>query len=116
MKLSEIKGARALTVLADLIDPMSEIIQDEQFKALLKTKEKAKIAKYLLTNHNTNVIKVLALINGEDPATYEPSLLSLPLMLIELMNDPDVINLFGSQDQTTESASSGPAMENTEAK
>lgn len=116
MKLSEIKGTRALTVLADLIDPMSEIIQDEQFKALLKTKEKAKIAKYLLTNHNTNVIKVLALINGEDPATYEPSLLSLPLMLIELMNDPDVINLFGSQDQTTESASSGPATENTEAK
>ena len=116
MKLSEIKGKRALAVLADLIDPVSEIIKDENFKALLKTKEKASIAKYLLTNHDKNVIKILALVNNEDPETYEPNLLSLPLMLLDLMNDPDVINLFGSQDQTTEFASSGPAMENTEAK
>jgi len=116
MKLSEIKGKEALTVLADLIDPVSEIIKDEKFKALLKTKEKGSIAKYLLTNHDKNVIKILALVNGEDPETYEPNLLSLPLMLLDLMNDPDVINLFGSQDQTKESASSGPATENTEAK
>jgi len=116
MKLSEIKGERALEVIADLMDPVTEIISDAAFKDAVKNGTKGDAIKYLLKNHQRNVITILALIQGEDPATYEPSLVSLPLLLMDLLNDPDVSSLFGLQSQSTHVASSGSATENTEAK
>ena len=107
MKLSEIKGERALEVLADLIDPVAEMVQDEGFKAVARSGSRMDVAKYLLKSHGKNVIKVLALINGEDPTTYEPTLVQLPIMVLELFEDPDVNRLFGLQSQTEQLASSG---------
>lgn len=116
MKISEIKGERALEVIADLIDPITEMVKDTGFKDTIDNGDRVAVAKYLLKNHSKNVLTVLALINEEDPDTYKPSLIAIPKMLLDLFNDPDVMSLFGLQDQNTELASSGPAMENTEAK
>lgn len=115
MKLSEIKGERALEVLADLIDPIKELLQDEKLKEMRSESNKLDIVKYLLKNHQKDVLTILALINGENPETYEPSILTLPVMVMDFINDPDVAGLFGLRSQTTELASSGSAMENTEA-
>ena len=117
MKLSEIKGERALDVIADLIDPVGRLLQDDQFKEIAQDKKRPRTdtIKYLLKEHKKTVIEILAVINGEDPKTYEPSLLSLPMMLMDLIDDPDVAILFGLQGQTTELASTGPATESTEA-
>lgn len=115
MKLSEIKGERALEVLAELIDPIAEMVQDEGFKNVARAGDKMCVVKYLLKSHGKNVIKVLALINGEDPNTYEPTLLQLPMMVLELFEDPDVNRLFGLQSQTDQLASSGSVTENIEA-
>ena len=116
MKLSEIKGEKALEVVADLIDPVGRLMQDEKFKEYIDSDSKLELIKYLLKNHKKDVLEILALLNGEDPKTYEPTLLSLPKMLMDLLSDPDVMSLFGSQDQNTELASFGPATENIEAK
>ena len=115
MKLSEIKGEHALEVLADIMDPVGEMVKDEGFKNVARSGDRIATVKYLLKSHGKNVIKILALINGEDPKTYEPTLVQLPLMVMELFEDPDVIRLFGLQEQSTVSASSGPATENIEA-
>lgn len=115
MKISEIKGERALEVIADLIDPISEMLKDEEFKAVVKSDDRTKAIKYLLKTHKRNVLIILALINGENPDTYEPTLVSLPVMLMDLLNDPDVAILFGLQSQNTVTASFGSATENTEA-
>lgn len=115
MKLSEIKGERALEVLADLIDPIAEMVQDEGFKEVARAGDKMGVVKYLLKSHGKNVIKVLALINGENPDTYEPTLVQLPIMVLELFEDPDVTRLFGLQSQTEQLASSGSVTENIEA-
>lgn len=115
MKLSEIKGERALAVIADLIDPVGEMVQDKGFKAVIDSGDKLAVVKYLLKSHSKNVIKVLALINDEDPETYEPTLIQLPMMVMELFEDPDVMRLFGLRSQNTELASSGSATVNTEA-
>lgn len=115
MKLSEIKGERALDVIADLIEPVSVMVQDEEFKLIIRSGDKIKVVKYLLKEHKREILQMLALINGEDPETYEPTLIQLPMMVMELFDDPDVMNLFGLQDQSKELASSGPATENTEA-
>ena len=97
------------------MDPVGEMVKDDKFKNIARSGDRLAAVKYLLKSHGKNVIKVLALINDEDPKTYEPTLIQLPMMVMELFEDPDVIRLFGLQEQNTVSASSGPAMENTEA-
>jgi len=115
MKLSEIKGERALEVIADLIDPISRLLKDDMFKKKVQGDNRLDAVKYLLKNHQRDVIEILALINDADPKTYAPSLIELPMMLMDLLSDPDVMSLFGSQSQTTHLASTGSVTENTEA-
>lgn len=115
MKLSEIKGEKAMEVLADLIDPIKELATDKQFKEKISAGDKLEAIKYLLKNQSKTIVTVLAVINGEDPDKYEPNLLTLPVTLMDFFNDPMVMDLFGLQSQTPEKTSSGSATENTEA-
>lgn len=115
MKLQDIKGEKALIILADLIDPIKELSGDAVFRKMLDG-DKLEAVKYLLKNHTSTIVKVLAILNEEDPNTYEPNLLTLPVMLLDFFNDPIVTELFGLQSQTDQSASSGSVTENTEAK
>ena len=114
MKLAEIRGEKAIEVLADLIDPIRELASDKVFIAKL-TADKLDGIKYLLKSHSKTIITILAILEGEDPDIYQPNLLSLPVALLDFFNDPTVADLFGLQSQTTDKTSSGSAMENTEA-
>ncbi len=100
MKLSEIKGERALDVLADLMEPISIICADAEIRAAAESgKPKLLICKMLLKAHKKQVIEILAILDGENPASYEINLLTLPAKLLEILNDPDVESLFTSQGQ-----------------
>lgn len=99
MKLSDIKGERALDVIADLIDPVAEILGDKEISAALQSgKAHAKAIKLALKNHKRAVLDMMAAIDGEDPETYQPSLFVLPKRLLDLLNDPEVQQLFESQE------------------
>ena len=99
MKLSDIKGERALDVLADLIDPVAEILGDKEIsEALQSGKAPAKAIKLALKNHKRAVLDMMAAIDGEDPETYQPSLFVLPKRILDLLNDPEVQQLFASQE------------------
>lgn len=103
MKLSDYKGEAALDLLADLMEPMVEIIGDDTFKDMVRGGEdRLKIAKHLLKKHKKPILTVMALIEGENPDNYEPNVLSIPLKLIELINDPDIVALFTVQGQKTD--------------
>lgn len=115
MKLSEIKGEQALDVLADLIEPASEIMTDEVVRACARSGNKLKAIKMAIKNHKRAVIAILAALDGvEDVDSYEVNVLTLPAKFVEIFNDPDVMSLFTSQGQKTEKTSSGSATENTE--
>lgn len=117
MKLSEIKGEAAIDVLADLIDPMSEIISDKEIETLFKMNApKLKLVKTALKKHKKEVIEILAVLDGESPETYDVNIVTLPLKVLELLNDPMVANLFQSQGQKNQEEHSGSAMGNTEGK
>lgn len=106
MKLSEIKGERALEVLADLIEPVAEILGDKEIVAALQSgKAPAKAIKLALKNHKKAVLAMMAAIDGEDPETYQPSLFVLPKRLLDLLNDPEVQKLFASQETTSDGIS-----------
>lgn len=93
-KISEIKGEEAIDILAELIDPIGEIAADKDFIELARGGERTGAVKKALKDHKKSVITILALLDGEDPATYQPSLVSLPMKLLELLNDPDLQLLF----------------------
>lgn len=116
MKLSEIKGERALDLLVELIDPVTLILADEEIVKMYKSKlPNILLVKKLIADHKKEVLTILALLNEEDPETYEPSLIVLPKMLLDLVNDKELMDLFHSQDQMTGNESSGSAMETIKA-
>ena len=115
MKLSDIEGEQAIDVLADLLEPASEIMTDKEFVSTFRTGDKLKAISRALKNHKQAVIAILAITDGADPKTYKPKLLTLPAKLLELLNDPEIIGLFQSQGQE-DKTSSGSATVNIEAK
>lgn len=93
MKISEIKGEKAIEVLAEIVEPVTTILNDEEVRG---AEERTKAVTIALMKYPKEVIKIMALLEGEDPETYEPSLLSLPKKMIEILEDEEVQGLFTS--------------------
>lgn len=114
MRLSEIRGERALDALADLIDPVSIIAQDREIRLAIQNGNNNFAIKQGLKKHKKEVMQILAILDGEDVETYSPNILTVPTKLLEILNDPDLASLFQSQGQIM-NTSSGSVTENTEA-
>jgi len=115
MKTSDIRGEAALDVLADIMEPASKILGDNDFKETVKSgTSNLQIVRVLLKSHKHEVLEILAYLDGEDPATYSPSIFAIPKKLMELMQDEDLMSLFTSESQKEEETSSGSATETTE--
>lgn len=136
MRLSDFKGEEALDVLADIIEPMTYILADEDIQKMKAEEQKRReeairnktpfrstpLIKYVtpaIKNHKPEIIQILARLNNQTPEEYtaDLSLATLPLQVLEFINDPEIQKFFTSQSQspTEQSASSGSVMENTEA-
>lgn len=113
-KLSEIKGEDAMDVLADLIEPLSEFATDKTFIAMVRANKRMPAIQYALKTHKKALIRALAIIEGENPDDYNPSILKLPAMLVELFNDPELIALFPSAEPVTSSGSVTESIEDEE--
>lgn len=117
MKLSEYKGEQALDMLADLIEPAAAIMADKEIANSVRANlPKIKIVKMAIKNHKSEVIEILAILDGEDPKEYaaKVTLFTLPAKLLEIFNDPKLMSLFTLQGQRTDETTSGSATESTE--
>ena len=126
MRLSDIKGDRVFDVIADIIDPIANIASDETASAIFKREklpegmtaksflmERArKAVPALLKGHKSDIITVLATIEGISANKYRASLTLAKLMqdTAELLTDEAFGELFISAQSGT---SSGSAQENT---
>lgn len=105
MKLGELKGERAVEVIAELIEPIANLAID--FPNFRITKEDRKEGEsdrdvtvrvfkekipLLLRTHKSDVLKILCTVNGSDPD--ELSVIDIIKGVIELTNDQDFLNLF----------------------
>lgn len=122
MRLSEFKGEDAIDVLADIIEPVSEIVGDEEIKKAIsgegnKTKI-ASIVKLALKKHTHAVLEVLARCENKSYEEYVEtvSVFTLPLKALEIFNDKELVSFFQSQLGMKTDESSGSATENIEAK
>lgn len=110
MKLSDYKGEDALDLLADILEPAMEIISDKRISEATKGEmSRGALVKLIVKNHKTAILTIMALIQGEDPATYKPDVLTLTANLMELLSDEAFTELFQSQGQKLADLHSGPA-------
>ena len=113
MKLSEYQGEAALDILADMIEPAGEIMSDKEIGDVFK-KNRFRAIGLAIKKHKKAVMQILATIDGVPVDEYKCNVFTLPVKILELLNDPDLIQLFTYQGQTGDANSSGSASENTE--
>ena len=113
MKLSEYHGEAALDVLADLIEPAGEIMSDKEIGDAFK-ENRFKAIGIAIRNHKKAVIQIMAAMDGVPVEEYKCNVFTLPVKILELLNDPALVQLFTYQGQTGDANSSGSASENTE--
>lgn len=110
MKLSEIKGDRVFDVIADIIEPVATIAQDEEAMALFDSSDKPeemtgwewfverakKAVPVLMKKYKTELSTILAVVNDEDVDEYVKNL-SVPKLfanVIDLVTDSEFISFF----------------------
>ena len=113
MKLSEYQGEAALDILADLIEPAGEIMSDKQIGDVFK-ENRFKAIGLAIKNHKKAVMQIMATMDGVPVDEYKCNVFSLPVKILEILNDPDLVQLFTYQGQTGDAKSSGSASENIE--
>lgn len=112
--LAEIKGDDALDLIADLLEPATEIMSDKKVKTAYYTKNKASAIKVAIKEHKQAVKLILAALEEQDPQTYEPSVEDIIKGALKIINDPALEDLFTLPNQTLEEDISGSVSENSE--
>ena len=115
MKLSDYKNEDALDLLADIIDPVSEIMTDKELQKAVKGQNKLGVVKAIIKSHKTEILQILATLDGVPVEEYECNVFTLPVRIMELVNDKELASFFTSQEWTEEKTASIVPMENTEA-
>ena len=66
-----------------------------------------------IRNHKKAVMQIMATMDNVPVDEYKCNVFTLPVKILELLNDPSLIQLFTYQGQTGDAKSSGSASENT---
>lgn len=120
-KLSEIRDDEAMDVLAEIIEPISNLIMDEEFKDVIRGNKDKKIkpdrmkaVKIAITKHREDTVKIMAVLEGVPVEEFHYNLLTLPQMVLTVFNDKELIDFFSPQAESDSKKPSGSAMVNTE--
>lgn len=130
MKLSDIKGDRVLDVIADIIEPIANMMQDKDVAAMFKregvpdgmdardffAKRMCKGLPVLLKSHKADIIAVMAAIEGVTPEQYAESL-DFPKLftdVMELVTDDAFLNFLSSSETGKGAGAPGSASANFE--
>lgn len=130
MKLSDIKGDRVLDVIADIIDPIANMVQDKDVAAMFKreavpdgmeardffAKRMCKGLPVLLKSHKADIIAIMAAIEGVTPEQYAKSL-DFPKLftdVMELVTDDALLNFLSSSETGKGADAPGSASANFE--
>lgn len=132
MKLSDIKGDRVLDVIADIIDPIANMVQDKDIAAMFKreavpdgmeardffAKRMCKGLPVLLKSHKADIIAIMAAIEGVTPEQYVASL-DFPKLftdVMELVTDDAFLNFLSSSETGKGADAPGSASASSEAR
>ena len=115
MRISEFENDEALDLLADIMDPLSDIMGNEIVSKMVEAKKPTLvIARYVLKNHKKSVIEIVALLNKTTPDKVKFNVIGLIKDIVNLITDLEGVGLFTLQGQNLGDGSSGSVTENTE--
>ena len=130
MKLSDIKGDRVLDVIADIIDPIANMVQDKDVAAMFERKavpdgmdardffaeRMCKGMPVLLKGHKADIITIMAAIDGVTPEQYAESLDFTKLFtdVMELVTDNAFLDFLSSSETKKGADAPGSASESFE--
>lgn len=105
MKLSEIKGERTLKVIADLLEPIGNIVNDKKALESLQNAEKVPIITILpelIRTHEDDVYNMLAILDGVSIEEYKEntSMVKIIKDFTDIVKDEDIRELFTSAKAT----------------
>ena len=113
--MAERTNEEALDLFADLLEPVAVLLGDKELRDIINRKEPMiRAAAAAIRNHKSEVIQILARLDGVPVEEYRVNLLALPVKVVRLLNKPEVAELFIGAGQMNVAASSGSATENTE--
>lgn len=95
MKLSEFKGEDALNVLATIIKPVTEILNDKEIKAAWsKGADIAKCVEIAIKKHQKAVVIILSTMAEKSYEEYmkDATVFSITGQFVEMLNDQELIN------------------------
>lgn len=110
-KLSELKNEEGIIVIGKILSPIGKLLSGGE------RKEKENNLEYfgrMLQSNPKEALEIMAALDGVPIEEYNVSLVEILHNLNEMINDPDLADLFNSQRQTIASSASAPV--NTEAK
>lgn len=113
-KLSEYKDEEALDMLADLIDPVVNIFGDKEVADYYRSGVMLKAVQISIKKHKNDVINMLSILEGVPREEYHCNLLTLPKVLLNIFNDPELTSFFEEQSEKDSETPSGSVTENTE--
>ena len=127
MRLSDIKGDRTLEVIAEIIDPIANIAEDEEASSMFKReklpdgmtakkflmKRVRKSLPVLLKGHKADIIAILSAIEGVSAEEYSGALNLVKLVkdCTDLLTDEAFMELFISAQSETNSGSAQESIE-----
>ena len=127
MKLSDVKGERTIEVIAEIIDPIANIAEDEEASAMFKreklpdgmtakkflTRRVRKSLPVLLKGHKADIIAILSAIEGVDAEEYASALNLVKLVkdCADLLTDEAFMQLFISAQSENNSGSAQESIE-----
>ena len=127
MRLSDIKGDRTLEVIAEIIDPIANIAEDEEASSMFKReklpdgmtakkflmKRVRKSLPVLLKGHKADIIAILSSIEGVSAEEYNGSLNLVKLVkdCTDLLTDEAFMQLFISAQSENKSGSARESIE-----
>ena len=112
-RLSEYKDEEALDLLADILSPTVEIMQDEAVQKFFNKGDEnitvADVVTLVIKTHKKAVMQIMAALEGVPSEEYHCNIFTLPAQLMQVVNDPDLRAFFASQGQIDSASTSGSA-------
>lgn len=99
MRRSDIQGEAVFDVLADILEPLTTILTDEEVKQALQSKGPLlKAATLIMRKHKAEITRILATLKRQSREEYvrQVNIISLVKDILDLLNDPELQKLFQS--------------------
>lgn len=113
-KLDEYKDEEALELLAELVSSVVRVLGDKEIGEIVKSGNKINIIAAVIKKYPKDIMEIMAILEGVPVEEYHINIVSLPKMLLDIVNDPLLSDFFVSQGEMVSQIPSGSAMEHTQ--